>query len=78
MATVISHKELPSIYGDNEAYRRYEYAVLIGDSILVVESEDGQYDYEDGAEIPEDDEEIQVAIGEYIEQHNIDTGKISR
>lgn len=78
MATVISHKQIPSIYGDNESYHRYEFAVLIGGKTIIVESEDGQYDYEEGADVPEDDEPIQVAIGEYIDQHDIDTGKISR
>lgn len=77
MITVISHKEVPSIYGEDQTdYRRYEFVILCDGQTMVVQSEGGEYDYEGDA--PEDDEPIQNAIGEYMDEKGIDPGTISR
>ena len=77
MVTVTTHTEIPSIYGDQTKYRRYQFVILTEWRTLLVQSEGGEYEYED-SNIPEDDEPIQIAIGQYMAEHNIDPGTISR
>lgn len=76
MITITSHE----IISEENGYRRIRYHVIWDGVPIVVDCEDGQYDYEI-AELPggaEDDEEMQVAIGEYMEAHNIDPGIVHR
>ena len=73
MVTVTTHK----VISDEEHYRLIRYFVNWDGSEFSVDCYDGQYDYE----LPnkyDDDEELQIAIGEYIEQHGIDPGKVHR
>ena len=76
MITITSHE----VISEENGYRRIRYRVIWDGVPIDVDCEDGQYDYElwrlpVGAE---DDEEMQVAIGEYMEAHNIDPGIVHR
>jgi hypothetical protein len=76
MITVISHKAVPSVYGEQNSYRRYEFVISCDEKTFVAQCEGGEYDYEGHA--PDDDEPIQVAIGEYMVTNEIDPGRVSR
>ena len=89
---ITDHEELPSSYEEdgeeNGGYRRYRFCghydnpETIASGPFVVITEGGQYDYEQSPDGIEDeergDEPIQIAIGEYMEEHGIDPGIVSR
>ncbi len=60
-------------------YKQWEFTGTYDGQQFVVATYDGQYDYDFGdQEPPEDDEPIQIAVGEYAEVNNIDLGKCHR
>jgi hypothetical protein len=77
---ITSHHELPAHNG--QKYRRWEFRGTIDDYFFAVEVEDGQYEYttvpkpfrEEGG----DDEPIQIAIGECMEEYSLDPGVVHR
>ena len=82
MFTVVKHEELENSYGPGSGYRRWRFWVSHpGQSLLVcVDAEDGQYDFL-GVETDldeDEDEELQVAIGEFMEKNGIDPGVVHR
>ena len=74
---VLSHKSLPSTYGQDSEYKRWGFCLTVDGKPLDVITEDGQYEY-NTPQVDDDDEPIQIAIGEYMEKHGIDPGKIHR
>ena len=74
MVTVTTHKVISD---EEHPYRLIRYFVNWDGSEFSVDCYDGQYDYELPTKY-DDDEELQIAIGEYIEQHGINPGKVHR
>lgn len=76
MVTITNHKHI----GSDGGYETHEFTGLFFGRPFVVIVCDGQYDYEKSPDFgdDEDDEPIQVAVGEYAEKHEIDLGKVHR
>jgi hypothetical protein len=61
-----------------DGYRAYRVTGVVGSEVFSVMCQDGQYDYEQYPGDLDDDEPIQIAIGEYMEEHGIDPGIVHR
>lgn len=82
---ITAHTELASDNGEEYRKHRFsgDYASPTLSGKFVIDCEDGQYDFVDGtlsdiADEPDGDEPIQVAIGEYMREHDIPCGKYHR
>lgn len=65
-------------YPNGDEYKEYEVTGTYDGEPFLVRCFDGQYEYEQYPPSCECDEPIQIAIGEYMEAHNIDPGRIHR
>ena len=76
MIKITTHEERPS--GIGPPYRCWRFEGTINGERFMVDCEDGQYSYIGYLPSIEDDEPLQIAIGEYMAKHGIGPGMIHR
>ncbi len=74
MTEIVSHESLPSDNGGR--YKKWRFRGNHNGQDLVVITEDGQYEH--NITDIDDDEEIQIAVGDYATAHDLDMGVCHR
>ena len=65
--------------GEDGPYKEWIFVGTYDGIRFVVTTYDGQYDYSEPTDFPDDDDEpVQIAIGEFAEKNNLDLGKCHR
>ncbi len=81
MTKITSSTEIPSGYEEGSEHKAFfVIGTIDGEEFSVTVSPfSGEYDYDKFPEsLMDDDESLQIAIGEYWEKNNTDIGKVGR